>query len=624
MCGIAGVVTFRKNVAEILLKARDVQKHRGPDAEGFIQTRVLNKSIGLGHQRLSILDLSAAGNQPMAASNGLGWLVYNGEVYNYREIRADLEKCGRSFKSYSDTEVVLTALQEWGVEEALNRFNGMWAFAWLDLPNSCLVFARDRAGIKPIYILLSKEEIFFASEVKAILEMSSQKFSLNGQIIGEYLLQSQLDTGDETFFMGIRKIPAAHYGVLDLSVDKLSLQLKSYWTLPVKEQQFVNEENLAEEIRELFFDAVRLRLRSDVPVGVLLSGGVDSSSIASAVQVILGKNGNLNLLSAISNDPSFDESPFIDKMTEYLGCSVNKVVLDFPPGRAFELLEQVCWYNDEPVGSFSNVAHYLLMREARNLGITVVLSGQGADELLCGYKKYLGFYLQSLVRKGQFGKAFHEFWSFWRQGTVLSQFSIQEAKRYLPGSLKPSETDIRGPVLKDFTPLDIGLPPGMTVMERQALDIQRYSIPILTHYEDRMSMAWSREIRVPFLDYRLVEAMIPLPTKMKLHNGWTKWIFRKAMESHLPKEITWRKDKQSFVNPQEGWLREHLKQGVMDHFGEDSLIFRHQLVERRPLLSKYETYCRQKAGSGSIWFKDIFSPLALEIWLRKFEGYILS
>jgi asparagine synthase (glutamine-hydrolysing) len=311
-------------------------------------------------------------------------------------------------------------------------------------------------------------------------------------------------------------------------------------------------------------------------------------------------------------------------MAEYLGCGVDKVVLDLRPDRAFALLEQVCWFNDEPIGSFSNVAHYLLMKHARERNITVILSGQGADELLCGYKKYVGFYLYQLLREGRIAKALQVCTDFLRRGTILNQFTMGEAKRYLPAFLRPGENDIRGSKLKDISISAAGMQDCGSLMDRQHLDVERYSVPVLVHYEDRMSMAWSREIRVPFLDYRLVEKLVPLEVEQKISHGWTKYIFRKSMETMLPREIAWRKDKQGFVNPQSEWLKNDLKDGVFGYFAPDSLMSKFGLVNVHELQKKYAIYCRQKPRRGIISFKDIFNPLALEIWLQKYESYIAA
>lgn len=623
MCGIAGIVSKYSEINNTLSKVNPIQLHRGPDAQGCLQTHVGNWQVGLAHQRLAIMDLSEAAKQPMVYGEAEGYLIYNGEVYNYKEIRTELEGKGCKFINKSDTEVVLTALHHWGIEKAVKCFNGMWAFAWLDTIKNRLILARDRFGVKPLYFYKDSNALFFASEIKTILEMVPQKFELNYQVVGEYLLQSLSETSNETFFKGIYKMPPGHFAIIDLNSSKLSIDFEPYWDL--KEDTFIpiSEKELIEKLRELFFDSVKLRLRSDVPVGILLSGGLDSSAIAAVMHAVLGSGGELNLLSAVSMDRRFDESPYIDIMGKHLDHRVHKVVLDLNPDNAFELLEKVCWFNDEPVGSFSNVAHYLLMQKAVEQGITVILTGQGADEILCGYKKYLGFYMQQLIRAGTLGKALMVAGNFLINGAVINQFSAAEARRYLPKSLLPNIPDIRGDALVDYQSVFVGLAPQMSVRERQVLDLNRFSVPVLTHTEDRMSMAWSREIRVPFLDYRLVEFLINLPVELKIKKGWTKYILRKTMEPYLPSSITWRKDKQGFVNPQSEWLKHRLKDQVLNYFSPEGMIFKYDMVRRNELLSLYEMYCKQKAGRGIVWFKDIFNPLALEIWLRQYERYLL-
>ncbi len=502
----------------------------------------------------------------------------------------------------------------------------MWALAWLDKKTGELLLSRDRFGVKPLYFCKDDDELYFASEIKTILKGKAEKVSINYSAAGRYLRQTLLDAQGETFFEGIRRLLPGHLLRINLKDGwRNDLSIECFWKIP--EEETLNGSNgsrkkLIEEIRETFVDAVRLRLRSDVPVGVLLSGGIDSSSIASAMNEILGKNGEWHILSAVSDNPNYDEQVYIDNVGEYLGKKIEKIPLHFQLDSIFKLLEEVCWVNDEPVGSLSNIAHYLIMQRAKELGITVLLSGQGADELLCGYRKYLGFYLQGLLKDGQYLKAGKVFERFVSRRTIVSQFAFREAKRYLPGFLKYGEVNALGPRLKEYAgDLNVGLG-NKTLIQRQIADYEHFSIPALTHYEDRMSMSMSREIRFPFLDYRLVNLIMPLPPEYKLHDGWTKWAFRKAMEGHLPEEIVWRKDKQGFINPQEEWFKYQLKEKIEGIFNGSLLVEDAGLIDREKIKQKYGDYRRQSANRGTVSFADIFNVVALEFWMRRYEDWL--
>jgi asparagine synthase (glutamine-hydrolysing) len=621
MCGIAGVISTERDSAGAVATKRmlDAQRHRGPDGEGFWSRRVGDFDVTLGHLRLAIIDLTDAGHQPMFLPDGSQGLIFNGEIYNYKELRSELESLGLAFRSKSDTEVVLWALCTWG-EEAFKKFNGMWAIAWINLRKRILLLSRDRFGVKPLYLCRRNGTLFFASEIKAILAGTRHRCGVNAQTVGRFLQQSLLDAQSDTFFSGIEALPAGHS--LKLRLDGTTWQegvLERYWTLQGADI-FVNKEQTIEAVRATFFDAVRLRLRSDVPVGILLSGGMDSSSIAAAMRYSLGRDANLHAISAVSGRPEYDEGPFIEAASRHLACPVHYVHLKYNPAKWFELLEAVIYANDEPVGSFSPVAHYLLMEEARRLGITVILSGQGGDENLCGYFKFLGFYLQQLSKDGHWLSALKVLLGFLRNGTVFSQFKISEAKRYLPQFARPAEIDIRGPRLQDhdFTVMT-GLGDG-SLAERQRIDLNRLSVPALVHYEDRTSMSWSREIRLPFLDYRLVQLLLSLGPDWKLRDGWTKWVFRKAMESYLPESIIWRKDKRGFTIPQAEWLKYELREKVENLIGGEMISADLGLIDRQALQRRYQAYRKQPPNRGSISFKDVFNPIALEMWLRRFEG----
>ena len=555
----------------------------------------------------------------MESITGCSSIVYNGEVYNFKEIREGLVT--QNYVSNTDTEVVLNALEENGIFNASNLFNGMWAFAWHDRSNSKVYLCRDRVGVKPLYYYQNNDGFYFSSELKTILEISNEKFELNYQVVGEYLCQALQDTSTSTMYKGIFSVAPGHYLEIDLKSDEINVVETCYWS--VSNASPYQGNNIVDEIGSLFDDAVRIRMISDVPVGITLSGGLDSSAIAASMKDQIGESDDLNVLSVVSPGSQLDESRFVDIMSDFLGSEAHKITLDWNPTDAVGLLKKVTWHNDTPLGSFSNAAHYLMMKRANELGVTVILSGQGADEVLYGYKKYLVFYIQSLLRNFRFFKAATTMASFIINRSIVSQFNFMEAKRYLPKILKGKSYDIKGSMLKKYySPVVLSLKPKQSIEERQIDDLEKYSVPFLTHYEDRMSMAWSREIRLPFLDYRLVELLAHLPADQKLLRGWTKYVFRKAMEKRLPKTIVWRKDKQGFINPQEQWLKHELKEEVSKIFSSDALIFSMGLVDRKVLIDKYEKYCKQKQGKGRIWYREIFAPLALEIWLQINAKYI--
>lgn len=624
MCGLAGILTYDNNVdvKGVLNSYSSSQAHRGPDIHDSYILDVHPWKLGLAHQRLSILDLSDAGKQPMHGRKSS--IVYNGEVYNYREIK-DRLPVDIQFNSSTDTEVILHALEYFGIEEALNYFNGMWAIAWYDKESRKLYLTRDRFGIKPLYIYQCKDNsLYFSSEVKAILKATDEKFSLNYQAIGEYLTQSLQDTENNSFYNEITSVPPGCYAEIDLSsVGALSIKIRRYWNLIIGRFDQGSFEDPEKKFFEIFSDAIRLRLRSDVPVGVTLSGGLDSSSIATMMKKQLRGINSFKILSAVSPGSKFDESEFIDEMSAYLNVDVDKVELDWSPEKAINLLYETIKINDSPIGSFSNVAHYLLMQKAKEEGITVILSGQGADEVLCGYKKYTAFYLQDLLRNKKYLSFLKEFLMFILNGTIFYQFKLNEAKRYIPFVNKLKKYEILGKKVKEnFKFKQLSFKHGQTVESRQLEDITAFSVPYLTHYEDRMSMAFSREIRLPFLDYRLVEFCLNLPTRNKVSSGWTKKILRDSLKAHLPEKITWRKDKQGFVNPQELWLKNELRESVLYHFKEDALIFKFGIVCRGQLLSMYDDYCMNI--NTTVWYRDVFAPLALEVWLQINKDYLVE
>jgi asparagine synthase (glutamine-hydrolysing) len=592
--------------------------HRGPDNNGVAHHHIGELFVSLAHNRLSIIDLTDSANQPFFNKEKDAYVVYNGEIYNYIELRQDLASAGVRFRTTSDTEVLLEALLHWGVEPTLARLNGMWAFAFCDLARSRIVFARDRFGIKPFYYYVDKAGFAFGSEIKLILALTKRKFALHKETVARYVSQSLLDSDLEaTFFEGIAKLPAGCYAELDLKNRNLELKTKRYYQVTPKGIDCTIDEAAA-HVAELLRDSIAMQLRSDVRVGVLLSGGIDSSAIACIAQEHVRATGgaDVGLLSLTSAGSPYDESAYARKVEDHIGCVGEKFDVGDDAVKFLGALSDVVWCNDEPVSSFSKVAYYQMMARAKELGIKVLLTGQGADEIFCGYKKYLGFYLQSLAREKHLLGLGREVAKFAFHGGFAHDIQLSEIKRYLA----PSEgNSVLGSALHDYEPLSLTLD-NHSLAERQVLDIERTSIPALLHYEDRLSMAFSREVRVPFLDHRVVEFALSCRDEYRIGSGWTKYVLRKAIEDIAPKEIVWRRDKNGFAVPQITWLKLGLRPHVERIFEDDCLMYDKGLVDKESLHEVYSAFSHSLFDTVS--YKHVFAALALEVWLRRFAPFI--
>ena len=620
MCGLFGLVSGSPVAPGRLEAAQAIQLHRGPDAQSVQHLQVGRWHVGLAHQRLAIIDLSPAGKQPMLSPSGRSLIAYNGEVYNYLELRQELEGRGVVFRTRTDTEVIAAACETYGIADALQRLNGMWAFVWIDLASSRIFIARDRFGVKPMYLCEHQGSLAFGSEIKTLLRALGLRCAVNTRAVATFLRALQQDTSDETFFSGIVRLAPGHYAELGGTADRPSSRISRYWSLDIGADAPPTELAAIEETRALLDDAVRLRLRSDVPVGVLLSGGLDSSAIAALASERLGPDGDLTFISAVSDDPATDESSFIRAVAQHLRRPVREVRLEFPRAHILPLIARVTEQCDEPIGGFSCVAQNLLMQQARAAGVTVLLSGQGADEVFCGYRKYAGFQLQSLARGGSWLEASRLLLGFVRQRTVLGEFNIADARRYLPRWLAPSVPDVGGPALADAPLLCPPLGTRADVRERQRADIETLSIPALTHWEDRNSMAWSREVRNPFLDYRLVRFGVNLPMALKVCGGWTKYVLRRALVAHLPPAIAWRRDKRGFTTPEARLLREELRSGVGELLAPSAEMVRRGLVDAAAARARFATFLNPAGVLGQPFAsRDVFQLLSLELWLRAYR-----
>jgi asparagine synthase (glutamine-hydrolysing) len=619
MCGI-GLVVERQGVSRFVEDAMHridtAQAHRGPNGSGSLIHRFGETTVGLCHQRLAIIDLTAASDQPMVSPCGRWVLIYNGEVYNYLELRVELGDDPCLHHSTGDTAVVLAALIRWGAA-ALNRFNGMWALALLDRETGRLLLSRDRLGVKPLYYTVTKDAFFVASEVKGILAATNRRFRLNKDTVARHLIQALVSTTNDTIFEDIVSLPAATYAEIDLNrPHAFEISPKSFWIHPFKRPDNRQNDVSPSDFRELFLDAVALRLRSDVPVGITLSGGIDSSSILAAA-VASGKAKTLNAFSVVSADPAASEEPFIDLMASHSGLTPTKFVASDDPIALWNDIPATSWFFDQPLCNLSHVAHRRLLKYAGEAGSVVLLTGQGSDEQLGGYNKFLYFYLVHNARRFRLLQNATMIAGCVVNRTILNEFRWGEASRYIGRQLHSSSQQLLGPALLDATLADTGY--AGSYEEREWLDQTSLSLPMLLTVEDRMSMSHSLEMRVPFLDYRVVEFLARTPTYQKLKNGWTKHILRTAMEAMLPPQIAWRRDKKGYNVPEANWARNELRSRYEELLAGDLLAVEAGLVTRPGVQTLVEDFYAEKPNAS---YKRLFCVAALELFLRRIEGYL--
>jgi asparagine synthase (glutamine-hydrolysing) len=611
MCGIFGAVNFTgvfvHESYHLYVELTDLVKYRGPDDFGYVslnlkegtETSNLEKfDVFLGNRRLSILDLSSAGHQPMTDGKGR-WITFNGEIFNFLELRRELELRGHRFHSESDTEVILHIYDEYG-EKGFDKLNGMWAFAIVDVARCAVVLSRDRFSIKPLYLLeTGRGQIFFASEIKQLLPLLDSR-KLNTETMTAFLAQGLLDHSSDTFFDGITKLPPKTN--LIISVRDGTLSRHEYWSLECDRAACSTDP--VEEFRELLLDSTRIRLRSDVPVGLLLSGGLDSSAIAAACNKVA--TTTVTTYSIISSDPRVSEERYVDELVNRFQLKSYKLLLGDED--ALESLHQVLYHMDEPFGGFSVVAQYKILQAVRQqCNAVVLLSGQGGDETLLGYLKFYFFYLQQLIRTRRYGKAAIEILFSLMRRTVLRQFNLRTAKRYIP-AMKD-----RGVGFLRMESKKIPIWEAKEMRQRQILDIDHYSVPALTHYEDRNAAAHSLEIRHPFLDYRLVSFLVNLPTEQKLRNGWTKLILRKSFPE-LPSSIRWRREKNYFSVPEGEWLRTGLRNYVPIMF-RNSVLAEMNIINKEAFLGLYSAFQNHRKLVNPL---EISRTLIAELWAQKF------
>jgi asparagine synthase (glutamine-hydrolysing) len=551
MCGISGIINVDKSRAlesQISIMNQVIQ-HRGPDSGQFY----LYENLALGHRRLSIIDLTEEGNQPMHYKNKYT-IVFNGEIYNYIEIKNELILNHYTFESNSDTEVILCAYDFWG-EECVSRFNGMWSFSILDKEKNILFISRDRFGVKPFYYSKYNSQFIFGSEIKQILEITNFR-KVNYNILMDYLVWGFTDHTNNTFFEGIFKLEPSHNLIYNLETNEY--YIKQYFDIEKTNYSSKTNEEVLNLYKEILYNAVDLRLRSDVKVGTCLSGGLDSSSIAAIASKINNQRNKSSFFAihAKSSEKSSDESEFAIQVKNH--CNLEMTIIKPSIEDFTNNIDEVIYTQEEPFGGLSIFMQYFVMQETRNKKCVVLLDGQGGDECLLGYERYYpAIFLEQRNING-----FKEFIkgvrnskiSFLKMIGFSFYFPIFQIRCF---SLLKKANFIKSEYLKkaDAQHLKTNSLNYFNLFNLQKQEIYSTQLQALLRYEDKNSMRHSIEARLPFLDYRLLQLSLSIPFWYKIKDGWTKFILRKSVESLLPKSIVWRKNKKGFEAPTNEWMK---------------------------------------------------------------------
>jgi asparagine synthase (glutamine-hydrolysing) len=617
MCGIAGI-TWKDEA--LVARMTKVIAHRGPDQDGIYT----DEFISLGHRRLSIIDLSEHGRQPMSNEDGSVWVVFVGEIYNFQALRPVLEGLGHTFRSRTDTEVIVHAYEEYG-PACVERFNGMFAFAVWDRKRRELVLARDRLGVKPLYYYAQDEKLIFASEIKAIVQVPEVKREINPEALYHYI-GYEFVPAPATMFRNVQKLPPGHY----LRYKDGKTEIVRYWDVEFHRQAH-SRQYYEETMRDMLTESVRKRLVSDVPLGVFLSGGLDSS----AVVALMSRCGvePIQTFSLGYADPSFSELNYARIVAKQFGTKHRELIIDpITP----DLIEKAVWHLDEPMTDLSTIPFYLICKKARE-HVTVCLSGEGGDEVLVGYDRF----------KASKANGYYAFLPEWvRRGVIAPLINalpdqpqkkglVNVVKRFIQGGLLPDEAghmrwqyfgvpaddqqlfakDILGEITRDpFAPVRAhALRCNSTErLDREIYVDLKFTMPDSVLMKvDKMSMAHALEVRVPFLDYQFVEFCATIPGDLKLEGFTTKGIFRSAMKGILPDEIRER-GKQGYSLPIKNWLRQELREYTTDLLTSSPLMEEaFNMAYIRQLIREHGEY--QANHNHILW-----ALINLAIWHRLF------
>lgn len=625
MCGVAGVVGGPGS-NDLALKMLGIQMHRGPDGSGqWVGVVGDGRTVALGHRRLSILDLSDAGAQPMLDASVHFVLTYNGEIYNYLEIRAELALLGVNFRSHSDTEVILEAYKRWGTD-CLSRFNGMFAFALYDSVRGVLFCARDRYGEKPFLFGAGVDFFAFASEYKALLQHPGLSLDVDEWRLlrAAHNPSTGLDADRQTVFKSVQQLLPGE--AMEVDVRTLERQIWRYWQIaPSVMRNVTDEVEVFAEFRDLLTDSVRLRLRSDVPVGSCLSGGLDSSAIVCIVRMLLGPDAVYNTFTGRFPGTHADEWPYAKQVVDATGVRSHVVE---PTAEGFlNDLPAFMWFNELPVSGSSQYAQWSVFRLAKENGITVLLDGQGADEILGGYEQYFAKYVEALRLSGDTARLARELPQIRERYPLALTPPMRGLRDRLPFRARHWMSNRRGV----GTSLLYGMRPDAAqriVRENALPEISGFNplgnalvqdsfgrfLTTLLRYGDRNSMAHSREVRLPFCDHRIAEFVMQLPPHLLMGEIQTKRLLRESMRGILPEGIRTRWNKQGFRPPQELWF----KSAPFLTMARDT--FESARFQSNPYwLPDWWRHALRRLEAGEIALNaTLWAPLIIELWRTHF------
>lgn len=626
MCGIAGFISIKKSVPDplgiIKVMTRSLS-HRGPDDEGCATFIVgENKIAAFGHRRLKIIDLSDAGHQPMFNLTRDLCVIFNGEIYNYIELKDELRAKGHKFISTSDTEVILYAYEEWGVE-CFKRFNGMWAIAIFDQAKRKIALSRDRFGKKPLYYYKTNDAFIFASEPKALFLHPLARKEPNYAKIFRYLSTNYryIDVDEESYFQGVFHVPKSSFVEID---EDFVMNTSFYWSLDGKGvDDGMSDSQAINGYRDLLIDAVKLRLRSDVPVGCMLSGGLDSTSITCIAYKILKQP--ITGFSGITGEKKgvYDESEYIEAVIKETNARFHYIKPD--PADLFQTIDEMLAFHDEPICTVTWYSLYLIAKKVRLENVPVLLNGHGGDELLGGYWDHYHYNFYDLKQEGDLRELEYEIQA-WKDNHQRNPAEIDRYQKYISELVtgKISEmsrfADYSDCFNRDFAKnyqkdINWANPYAGLLSKRLYSETMFETIPASLRPEDRNTMSQSIESRSPFLDYRLVEYCFSLPNRFKIRNGVGKWLSREAMCGILPEKVRTRKDKSGFIAPADEWFRTINKQQVYDLINSSSMAKRGFLN-----IERINSLFNEHLSGGKNHQMFLWQLINHELWFRRFFG----